>query len=242
MLASSGSPCTVMRIRLAVWVSTRKSLLIFAFICPVSSAPNTWAVGAGLGVVTSVICRSIGVVAWRSARWSCNTGFPDVQVKVPLCVLRKLAPRLISPFSLGRMVTFWRITGMLWLGSSSSSCCIFPLEVMGLLESAVPMVVLWGSIFNFRSVAHLSEMTAQDCIEFPESSSILTSCFSLVTGCWIRPVQARVSLCGCCSWLRVCWGFVAVRLSLSTGCRCENLSDVQRGSKWIQFVLELLTG
>ena len=131
---------------------------------------------------------------------------------------------------------------MLWFGSSSSSCCIFPWEIIGLLESAVPMVVLWGSIFKFRSVAHLSEMTAHDCIEFPESSSILTSCFCLVTGCWIRPVQASVSLCGGCSCWRVCGCFVAVRLSLSTGCRCENLSDVRTGSKWIQFVLELLTG
>ena len=101
---------------------------------------------------------------------------------------------------------------------------------MGLLESAVPMVVLWGRIFNFRSVAHLSEMTAQDCIEFPESSSMLTSCFSLVTGCWIRPVQESVSLCGCCSCWRVDSGSVAGRLSLSTGCRCENLSGVKTGS------------
>ena len=131
---------------------------------------------------------------------------------------------------------------MLWFGSSRSSCCTFPWETIGLLESAVPMVVLWGSIFNLRLVAHLSEMTAQACIEFPESRSIFTSCFSRVTGCCIRPVQESVSLCDCCSCWRADLGFVAVRLSLSTGCRCENLSDVRMGSRWIQFVLELLIG
>ena len=106
----------------------------------------------------------------------------------------------------------------------------------------MPMVVLCGRIFKLRSLAHLSEMTAQDCIEFPESRSMLTSCFSRVTGCWIRPVQESVSLCGGWSCWRVGSGFVAVRLSLITGCRCENLSGVKMGSILIQLALEQLTG